>query len=103
MNKNKVNSLFATSSNKKIQTILDNFNFENVHDAMVRINWTWGMGDEEHLPSIAELKKVACKLLEYTYQSKVGISTGGFEAEYSGQGNDGLLTLKFVLEESFAG
>ena len=45
---------------KKIEVILDEFNFEKVHKAMEALNWTWyGRG----VPKIGTLRRSAKELL----------------------------------------
>lgn len=69
------------SNLKKVNKILNSFNFSKVHDAMILLNWRW-MKDEHskgHIPGIKELKETAKDLLvsclNNNYES---ISTGGF-------------------------
>lgn len=79
---------------ERIENILENFNFRNVHKAMFALNWDWE--DSLGVPSILEMRNTARGLLE-----KVGkkpgefIGTGGFTARRSGKG----LSLTFEIEE----
>lgn len=78
----------------KIKEILENFNFNRVHDVMVHLKWTWGL--ENEAPSIKKLKKCAKDLLKRS--KKYGsISTGGFEARYYKKGKE--FSLMFILYE----
>lgn len=78
----------------KVNNIMENFNFENVHKIMTILNWKWSMGNgEERVPSLHEIKKEAKRMLEDAVQGNC-YSTGGFETS-----NEYLLTLKFCLEE----
>lgn len=101
MNK-KISKALGTSSNKKIQSILDNFDFEQMNRVMVFMDWKWGCGENAFIPSVEDLKVEACRLLERTYMCEIGHSTGGFETEYSKGATKEILTLKFVAEEWFA-
>jgi hypothetical protein len=96
MNKKQITDFSASSTNSRIQEILDNFNFKLVHKAMNDMGWTWDFGKDAYVPSIDYLKITARKLLEQALQDGFGVATGGFEVEYS-PGN--LIYLKFVLEE----
>lgn len=81
---------------KKISEILDNFDFEMVHKAMIALEWNWYMGIcGEGIPSVGALKKVAGELLSDAWMKKTTISSGGFSAEYY----DGDIALRFILEE----
>lgn len=81
---------------KKISEILDNFDFEMVHKAMIALEWNWYMGIcGEGIPSVGALKKVARELLSDAWMKKTTISSGGFSAEYY----DGDIALRFILEE----
>ncbi len=73
---------------KPIDDIIENFDWETVHDHMVRTNWTWGMGDDAHVPSIAELQESVRNTYKDMKANNYRISgTGGFtlyrsKAEY---------------------
>ena len=51
---------------KKISKILDNFDFERVHKAMIALEWNWylGMGGFG-IPPVGALQKTAMELLSY--------------------------------------
>lgn len=73
--------------NKKVETILENFDFERVHKVMVFLNWTWITSKtEKGVPSIYELIREAEYLLKESYKSSMekqedsGRATGGFKA-----------------------
>lgn len=81
----------------KINKVMKNFNFENVHKVMTTLNWKWYMGNgEERVPSLSEIKKEARRMLEDAVKGNC-YSTGGFEVKYNE-----LLSLKFCLEEWYA-
>lgn len=84
---------------EKISDILNNFDFERVHKAMIALEWNWylGMGGEG-IPSVGALKKAARELLSDAWTKKNIISSGGFSAVY----DDGDLVLRFILEEWFS-
>lgn len=80
---------------QQIKDILENFDFEHVHDAMVALDWHYTdyLENKSYIPDIQELKNTAQHCLERAvkYQSS---ETGGFLAVHSG----GVLNLYFVLE-----
>lgn len=82
---------------KQIQDILENFDFENVHETMIKLNWTWVTSDlkHEYIPEIKELKEHAKKRLEKAIKYKWSES-GGFIATNT----SGVLNLYFVIEST---
>jgi len=82
-----------------IKKIIEDFNFEKVHKAMVATNWIWSNG----VPTISELVVRATKLLKeaskMSPESSVG--TGGFIATkcYNDELGEGLI-LEFILTQS---
>lgn len=84
---------------EKIIDILDNFDFERVHKAMIALEWNWYLGiGGEGIPSVGALHKAAMRLLSEAWTKKTTFSSGGFSAEY----DDGDLILRFILEEWFS-
>lgn len=64
---------------KRIENVLDGFNFKAVSDYMMATNWTWvGVG----VPSAEQAKEHARKLLKRAKVERCTISTGGFIASY---------------------
>ena len=86
---------------EKIEQIMENFDFEKVHKAMVALELEWYFGlDGSRIPSVEELKKKAGELLSNVDDLICGdyaVSSfyGGFEAKY----DDGCLSLSFIVEE----
>jgi len=85
---------------KAIETILDNFNFEAVHNYMTATNWGWGAKNE--VPTIEDLRAEACRLLSGVALSPRENGThscGGFHAHKWTWENGGYeLELIFALE-----
>lgn len=80
-----------------IDDIMDNFDFEQVHKAMALLDWKWGMGKEERIPDVSELRKYARnRLKEAISNPNHYSSSGGFVAK---QDKDGGLELLFMLTE----
>lgn len=79
--------------------IIDNFDWEKVHRAMLAVNWRWATGG---VPSVELLRDQARSLLRdviLTHQADrcdgdYIVSTGGLVATYNGK----QLKLEFILE-----
>lgn len=82
---------------QQIQNILEYFDFERVHETMVKLNWTWVSSDLklEYIPEIEELKEHAKERLENAIKYKWSES-GGFIATNT----SGVLNLYFVVEST---
>lgn len=79
----------------RVEEIMTNFDFKNVYDVMKHLNWKWSMGNGRHkVPNLQEIQDEARGMLVDAVNG-CPYSTGGFEVSFS----EGLLTLKFVLEE----
>ena len=92
--------------NDEIDYILETFNFERVHVAMLALDWQWRHPDA--VPTIARLKQRAKFLLDSAYKEKITIATGGLQATYHPPIKDSsllidsgpILSLSFVLTET---
>jgi hypothetical protein len=74
-----------------IDEIMEEFNFDKVQDAMLHLNWKWGMSNYR-TPDIDELKETSERLLRDAAESRLGnfidthhevgitSATGGFKA-----------------------
>ena len=79
---------------EKIDEILDNFDFERVHRAMLGMNWTWQSCD--CVPNIADLRRKARELLKQLIESDYAeMGTGGIRVEKRGD----FLRLSFVVAD----
>lgn len=81
--------------------IYENFNWINVHKAMIALGWFWSFGRDSFgeeimsVPSLETIKRTAYLLLKQAYEEKKEkISTGGFSAGWV----KGKLYLEFILE-----
>ncbi len=85
----------------KIQDIMEDFNFQKVHDVMVQLDWKWAM-TKYGTPTVDELKREAKDLLIEACIERNCISTGGFRAVYE-EGTPGdpdpFIGLEFIIEE----
>ncbi len=87
-----------------IETILDEFDFEKVHQAMTALNWTWATS--AGVPTIGEMRRCARMLLNYVKNADSDepdymTATGGFHASrnlYPGDAKR-YYSLSFVLRE----
>ena len=64
---------------KQIDTIIDEFNFNDVQDIMKKTDWVWYLTYTPTIPTINELKSEARELLEDAVTLKFA-SSGGFTA-----------------------
>lgn len=79
-------------SQELIDNILDEFDFERVHKAMVALNWQWHNTDG--VPTIGDLRRTARDLLRTVVQDNhVMVGSGGF---YAHKEND-VLGLRFEV------
>ena len=89
------------TADKLIKMILESFDFERVHDAMVEDNWTWLHAAGGGVPTIEELQEQAIYSLQevcFTRGKYFKMSNGGFEAERY----KGAITLRFIWESIVA-
>jgi len=94
---------------KAINSILENFDFNKVHDVMTHLEWKWAFArTESGIPSIGELVLKVQGYLNEAYdkaEAKKGnynTATGGFQylAEYNKETEEvDYLDVKFVLTE----
>jgi hypothetical protein len=91
---------------KKINEVIDFFDFEKVHNVMEFLNWQW-QGAGIGVPKVYDLKETATNLIIETINKTLetskdySITTGGFEASsYLDENNEIQCKLAFVLEYS---
>jgi hypothetical protein len=92
--------------NDEIDYIIETFNFERVHVAMLALDWWWT--NPKEVPTIARLKQCAKHLLNTAYKERIAIGTGGLQAKYHPPIKDSdllvdsgpILSLSFVLTET---
>ena len=86
----------------KIQDILEDFNFQKVHDVMEQLDWKWAM-TKYGVPTLDELKSEAKRLLIDACVEHTCVATGGFRAVYeAGETPDDpetYIALEFIIEE----
>ena len=96
--------------NDEIDYILDTFNFDRVHVAMLALDWKWSKQNIQPsaVPTIERLKLTARHLLSVAYKEEISIASGGFLAKYHPPIKDSnllvdsspILSLSFVLTET---
>lgn len=91
---------------EEIDLIMDKFDFEKVHKAMIATGWQWTTHSKEYpremeIPSLQRVMKTARRLLASVADGKAEISTCGFIAsrEKREDGTD-FLILEFVPESA---
>jgi hypothetical protein len=90
-----------------IDDLIENFNFERVHNVMTHINWGWVVPTSPQkikVPTIARLKAHARHLLYSTIDCAEGgiVGSGGLEARYwppSEEDPSPQFRLQFVLTQ----
>ena len=87
-----------------LERIIEGFNFENVHKAMIATEWYWKLGEDKRgnermgIPSLYTIQNKAYDLLEQAYESGNSIPYGGFMAGW----DSGEMFLIFTIEETSA-
>lgn len=85
----------------QIDEIMEWFDFERVHKAMVALDWRWNYWikhGNSHIPSLEEIKAFAqrqLKLVSKPTETEYNhIHSGGFRAS----NKDGVLSLEFIVD-----
>ena len=86
----------------EIDDIMDNFDFEKVHEAMTLLGWRWVDHDSKafEIPEIIKLRKRARRLMQEAMDSSkaaYSIGTGGFQVHKTTEEGKVYLSLSFVL------
>ena len=82
---------------RKIDNILNNFDFCKVHEVMVYLGWKWaGSKSDSSIPTTE-----AARLLVDAAYEKTTIATGGLKATWCDEGDDDLpyISLEFILTD----
>ena len=82
----------------QVDYILDRFDFDRVHRAMVALGWNWHRTEEgmDLVPSKTDLRRSSRDLLCNALSLSSGyMSSGGFVAR---RDDDGYVTLEFVID-----
>jgi len=82
-----------------VSKCLANFDFERIHAMMVAVDWKWSLGsrpEDYKVPTVADLRDCAERLLYAAVRDRGTVGTGGFEASYTVTHERGKLRLMFV-------
>ena len=87
-----------------IDDIMDNFDFDKVHEAMSLLGWRWWIRETDSLdiPDIPRLRNRARGLMKEAMNStqpEYDIATGGFQVHKETIEGEVFLSLSFVLTE----
>lgn len=94
-------SKLTSTQRAKVQDIMEDFDFQKVHDVMEQLDWKWAMS-KNGVPTIDEMKHEAKRLLIDACVERTCVSTGGFRAVYEecSQGDpDPYIGLEFIVED----
>ena len=85
-----------------IDDIMDNFDFDKVHETMTLLGWRWVNHDTQafEIPHVSELRKRARSLMKEALASSRAsyrIATGGFQVDKTTEEDKTYLSLSFVL------
>ena len=86
-----------------VAQVMEEFDFDYVHNVMVNLDLKWYIRGEEVVPSTYQIIKKAEKLLidvknHYGEKDFYSCGTGGLMASL----NEGTLSLQFILTEAFS-
>ena len=96
-----IESCFSSVVREKIRDIMEDFNFQKVHNVMKTLDWKWAMS-KYGVPTIDELKHEAKRLLIEACGEKTCVATGGFRAVYeegTSEDPDPYVGLELIVEE----
>ena len=88
----------------EIDDIMDNFDFEKVHETMALLGWRWVSRSTQafEIPHVSELRKRARGLMQDAMGSHMpsySTGTGGFQVDKETIEGKTYLSLSFVLTE----
>lgn len=92
--------MLSVKQEKLIDEVLDEFDFDRVHEVMKLLNWQWqtACANKREIPSHYRLITSARNSLRNSVKNGF-YATGGFAARYhsASQGEDEWFTLEFVV------
>lgn len=84
---------------KAIKKIMKNFDFERMHEHMIKTDWMWFTPEGFRIPCIQELRKQAERLLILCAEENAdSTGTGGFTVHRDDEGKE--LVLEFCVVEA---
>ena len=81
------------------QRVVEQVDFRTIRSAMIMSGWKWGIGAEAHIPTLAELRTSATRLVIEALSSKTSFrhyGSGGFRVDCV----DNYIRLSFELRDS---
>ena len=87
-----------------VSKCLAHFDFERIHTMMVAVDWKWSLGsrpEDFKVPTVADLRDCAERLLYAAVRDKGTVGTGGFEASYTVTHERGKLRLMFIAFQNW--
>ena len=86
---------------RKIESIMRDFDFEKVHDVMQYLDWHWV---KVGVPTVEDIKAEAKRLLVDACYEKTIVSTGGLRATYEAtpgsEDGEEFIQLEFILTDA---
>ena len=96
--------MISEQTQETIDDIMDNFDYEKVHEVMDFLEWKWALDDGCCVPSINDLRRRSRQLMKEVVSNlerneEYNVSTGGFTVRGWRAPDDGkiFLELSFVL------
>ena len=96
--------MISEQTQETIDDIMDNFEFDKVHEVMEFLEWKWALDDGYCVPSINDLRRRSRQLIKDVVSNlerneECNVSTGGFTVRGWKSSDDGkiFLELSFVL------
>ena len=86
-----------------LDKLLNNFDFETVHNYMKMKNWEWYNSETRSMqvPSLHEIKETAAYVLRQSYKINGSVQTGGFVATCRPTKTGKLMELFFSIASDF--
>lgn len=88
---------------KAVDYIMDTFNFDKVHQAMLALDWEWHSFSPHRVPTTKDLRIRAREHLVKIWEKKTEFSgSGGLWAEYRRYPDGATMKLTFVVTQAYA-
>lgn len=97
-------AFMADLTSATISKCLARFDFERIHAMMVATDWKWSIHSGEdgfRVPTVAELRDQAERLLYAAVRESGTVGSGGFEASYKVRHERAAVSLRFVAGQSW--
>ena len=94
-------SLLSDVERNKIDSIMENFDFDKVQSVMAYLDWKW-VGTKNGIPTIEEIEDEAKRMLIDAAFEETSLSCGGLKVTYENDGenpDDPFIMLEFILTD----